>query len=268
MDENKKFDRRKGPRDFSGMLINKNSIVKKVVKKRNPPGDLNKNIPLSKRQLQKMDEFLKVRENETWEKWNIRTKRYRVLSEEELMMTRSGKRIITLGRKKILKYKDEQIIVTIRDKEFHFMKYYLFFIKWAEQKYGIRQNDLELGFHLYENIPLTREQFVNKCLISGTNGETIFKRFIREGYIVKIGHVNPYNKQRQNFPFYILSIGFSKRITSIYKKIVTYSDHDFRGKLGKTMSDEMQKMILEMNTEIQEIIKGTRSRDKINLKCH
>jgi len=61
--------------------------------------------------------------------------------------------------------KNKYIFVQPVVREFDFMRYYGIVIKYYSIKYGIRVEDMQLGFYFYTNIPFTKDRFENAAVL-------------------------------------------------------------------------------------------------------
>jgi hypothetical protein len=64
--------------------------------------------------------------------------------------------------------------------------------------------------------------------------------------------------------FYRFSIKFTNMLSLIYDKIAFQKHFDFKPILGKTIPPEVEKMIMEMATENDDIIKGLKEPENFN----
>ncbi len=238
---------------------------KKKRKKRVGIGSITKKKGLSPYQLRTQEEFLKVRPGESKEAWLHRTRFRRVRTEEELATTKAGKRkLYLLQTKKKNSYKNKIVIRNI-EKDFNFLKYYVFIINWASIHYNIPQTDLELAFHFYENVPFSKDEFVNKCLLVNNLKGNTFNRFKNEGYIIEFRTKQGGMDDAVCNNLYKLSRKFINVLTAIYEKIAFQHHFDYKATFQKIIPKELEGMLIEMANENYEIVKGTKKPSQISL---
>lgn len=265
---------------YAGMKVNpykdayKNVCDKVTGRKKTRKRKANHSSITSKRglsayQLRTQEEFMKIRENETHAQWSMRTRFRRIRTEEEIAMTKAGqKRLERLEKLHIYKKKSRKIKPQIKTlaKDFDFLKYYVFIINWASIKYNIAQADLEIGFHFYENIHFSQDQFQNKCALISYTSRFAFHRFKKEGYIYEFKTKQGSDDgQKKATGRYRLTTKFINVLTAIYEKIAYVVPFDFTPTYTQSMPPELEKMILEMAQENQDILTGKKEPDKIIL---
>ncbi|HEY6143755.1 MAG TPA: hypothetical protein VIV55_10125 [Flavobacterium sp.] len=257
---------------FSGMKKNpysnspKNAIRNKEVgkkrKKKSSNGSVSSKKGLSPYQVRTQAEFMKVREGETTKQWLWRTRFRRLRTEEELAITQNGRKILEKIRMKRNKTTKKKLQVYAQSKNFNFLKYYVFIINWAATKHDIAQTDLEIGFHFYDNIPFTKEQFCNKCLLF-SNSNKHFTRFKNMGYIRPIFTIVNNEGEKKPTGLYKLSVHFVNILTMVYEKLAYQSNFNFRPSHTKTIPPQLEELIIKMAEENNEIITGKKQPDKI-----
>jgi len=228
---------------------------------------------MSEYQLRTMTEFMKVKEGETLQQWQKRTDRRRVKEIDEIkeMALMSPLRVRLRSRERnVIASKNKFIIVQPVDREFDFMRYYGIVINFYAIKYGIRKEDLEVGFYFYSNIPFTRDRFNNAMvLITGSNGGKL-NRFLKNGYMEEIIKT----KKRLNAPdkyvktsLYKLTKLFVEKLTYIYRTLgkmnaIKMEQHD-NSSILSPLPPEAKQMIQDMNDEIMDIQTGRKPQDLI-----
>jgi hypothetical protein len=256
---------------FSGMkqspYVNspKNAIrdksKSKKRKKKVGNGSVTSKKGLSAYQLRTQEQFMKVRPGETKEQWLFRTRFRRVRSEDEVALTQNGrKRIEKMELTRNRQFK-KRVQFRIAEKNFNFLKYYVFIINWASIKFDIPQTDLEIGFHFYENIHFTKSEFANKSLLIGNTTTAAFNRFKKEGYLEEHFSTMGIGTDKKSTGYYRLTSRFIKVLTKIYDKIAYQSHFDFRPTIERKIPPEVEAMIMEMSAENQDIISGQREPD-------
>jgi hypothetical protein len=151
------------------------------------------------------------------------------------------------------------------EKDFNFLKYYIFIINWAAVKFNIRQTDLELGFHFYENVHFTKEEFINKCRLFTHSNERYFKRFLDSHYIYELKTIRGGYTQPQSLGIYRLSARFINVLTAIYDKLTFEEPHDFKPSLERKIPPELEAVLIEMAQENTDIINGKKQPSLISL---
>jgi hypothetical protein len=254
---------KKNPHEISPKNAIRDKVAGRKKKPKASPGSVSKRKGLSEYQLKTQEEFMKVRLGETREQWLIRTRYRRIRTEEELSLTKAGKRKVdklTLERQDP---KNKRIQLWVLNKDFNFLKYYVFIINWAVIKFDITQRDLEIGFHFYENIHFTHEEFTNKTrlFLKPTAGDLFFK-FKKKGYL--ISNKSTVNSEvRRETGLYKLSPAFINILTKVYEKIAYAESFDFKPTLYKTIPTELEAVIIQMAQENQDIVLGKKEPDTI-----
>jgi hypothetical protein len=239
----------------------------KVRKKKSRNGTITKAKGLSPYQLRTQEEFLKIREGETTKEWAHRTRFRRIRTEEEIAATAIGKKKIGIFKKKSKQYENSRVRIKVFDKEFNFLKFYIFVINWASIKYNLPQQDLEIGFHFHQNLPFTKAQFCNKCTLFTKNGRTIFNRLRKNGQIQGF-YSSQLNRKGEKVKtnMFNLSHSFVMVLNEIYKKITYTTSFDFESNMATTMTPELEKLIIEMATENKDILEGKKEPYKFLIK--
>lgn len=269
MEEEQKKDRFRGmkKKPYANLQNGVNCNKPKPRKKKVMNGSIAKAKGLSAYQLRTQEEFLKVRPGETQAQWEKRTRFRRERPEEEIAATTIGKKKIAVFKAKSKKIEDSRIRIQQHDKDFNFLKFYIFVINWASVKYGISQQDLEIGFHFHLNLPFTKAQFLNKCLLFTKRGHATFVRLHSAGHIIEFMTVQTSkDKEKKGTNMYCLSHSFVMVLNEIYKKITFTTSFDFKANTSRTMSPELEKLLHEMSQENNEILTGKKEPYKFLIK--
>lgn len=224
---------------------------------------------LSDYQKRTMESFMKVREGETKEQWQKRTRRRRVkeIDEIEELAQYHPLRIFKRNRDRhSIETKNKFMVIQPTDREFDFLKFYGIVINFYATKYGIRKHDIELGFYFYDNIPFTRDRLENACiLITGTSSNRV-SRLIREGIIEEIIHrAKVYNAEDKMEPtgLFRLTKAFVTKLTYIYRTLGKMNPIRIKQPTLTPLSPEVKQLIQEMNQEIMEIQMGNKPQEKL-----
>lgn len=248
---------------FSGMKTHpyvntaKNAIKENTRKKKQANSSISKKKGLSAYQLRTQEEFMKVREGETREQWVMRTRFRRIRTEEEIALTNAGRKRLEkkdLRRKNSKKKKVLQLKTL--NKDFDFLKYYVFIINWAVAKFNISQLDLEIGFHFYENVHFTKDQFLNKCKLCVKANDNTFKRFIDNGYMYENQTSIEDGINKRKTGLFRLTGRFVGVLTAVYEKIAFQSEFNFKPTYTRTIPLELEKVIIQMAEENKAIVTG------------
>lgn len=230
---------------------------KKKRKKKATPGSVDKKKGLSEYQAKTQDKFMLVREGESEKQWLHRTRFRRLRTEEELANTVRGKKRQYIIQQRVKRQLKNKIISKTAVKDFNFLKYYVFIINWATVKYDVKQKDLEIGLHFYENIQFTRDEFVNKCrLCACRNPEAVFYRFKNLEYIYEMRSIQGNNGVAR--PLHVFKLGrkFTNVLTAIYDRIGFQEATEFKPAFLNTVPPELDKLIYEMAEENLDIMTG------------
>ena len=224
---------------------------------------------MSEYQKKTMAEFFKVKEGETQEQWKKRTSTRRVVDIDEVNPSNTRHPLIVMKRKRNIakiKNKNDYIVTQPMIKEFDFMRFYGIVINFYSIKYGIRKEDLEVGFYFFDNIPFTKERFNNALvLMTGCNNNKI-NRFQKEGLIeeiVKIIKVYKGEDKHERTGLYRLTKIFSNKLTYIYRTLGRMNELRIKQKTLTILPPEIKQLIQEMNEEIIAIQTGDKKQDLI-----
>ena len=214
-------------------------------------------------------ESLKIRPGETKEQWDKRTikkRRYGLNSKEnKIKIASNGKLYFHKRFKKQERMRALTISVRIFERPFDFMKAYPVIMRWANAKYGVVQNDFELGYYFYEGTPFTKLEFESVCTMLGSV-RFVFSRFVKKGYIQNITIVTSKGVEKPT-EYYQLTMRFHQAIGKIYGMITKTAKVNI-GKTGyvEKMSDLLRMEIEKMNDEVVEILKGNQKQETIKIE--
>ncbi len=220
-------------------------------------------------QITTFNSFIKPKSGETEEEWKKRTRCRRILSDEEIEASSANNKF-RIRKKKATKHALE-LANKIHDdqseiRDFEFMKYYGIVINFYAIKYGIRKDDLELGFYFYENTPFLREKFENACVLSSGYISGKFKRFLDNGYLVPMFKIDKTLKRqtRNKTGLYKLSKNFARQLTIIYKVLAKVNPlRVHRQKEMNMLDDDVKQLFIDMNQEMMEIKMGKKPQEKL-----
>lgn len=260
------------PKRFPGM--------KKQPKYGNPHKNKKKYGPFSKEmkikpglsvyQKRTMKEFMEVRPGETLDQWRRRTAKRRVLTDEELK-DRSHTHPLKIRKRSrernAIENKNKYLVVRSVEREFDFMRYYGIVCNYYAIKHSIRKEDIEVGLYFFSNIPFTRGRFENALVLMTGNNQAKLARFINEGLIEEVLHktISPFTKKEKysKSNYFRLTKPFVRILTEMYRVlgkmngIVTYKQ-PISG-----LPEEVKKIIMEMNEEIQDIMTSRKPQQSI-----
>lgn len=214
-------------------------------------------------------ESLKIRPGETKEQWDKRTikkRRYGLnYKDNQIKVASNGKLYLNKRFKKHERMKALSIWIRIYERPFDFMKAYPVIMRWANAKYGVAQNDFELGYYFYEGTPFTKLEFESVCTMLGSV-RFVFSRFVKKGYIQNITIVTSKGVEKQT-EYYQLSTSFNRAIKQIYGMITKTAKVNFNEKgYVEKMSDLLRMEIDKMNDEVVEILKGNQKQETIKIQ--
>jgi hypothetical protein len=257
MDEKK--PRKKIHSDFSGMK--KKPHRGRYKKKYGPFSKSMKVKPgMSDYQKKTMIKFMQVQEGETQEQWKKRTARRRIKEIDEIkeLALMHPLRIKQRNRdRNAIASKNKYIIVQPTEREFDFMRYYGIVCNFYAIKYGIRKEDLEVGFYFYSNIPFTKDRFDNaSVLMTGSNNGKL-ARFVKEGLCEEVLHkiVNPKTRKLkyEKTQLFRLTKEFVKALNQIYRTLGKMNGIRIAQPTLTGLPPEVIQIITDMNDEIQDI---------------
>lgn len=224
---------------------------------------------MSDHQKRTMIKFMEVRPGETLEQWRRRTATRRVKDIDEIdELSRTHKlKVLQRSRERnAIASKNKYIKVQPVEREFDFMRYYGIVINFYAIKYGIRKEDLEVGFYFYSNIPFTKDRFDNALvLMTGSNKQKLY-RFIKEGLVQEVTQLitTPRGLRKyEKTDMFKLTKDFVSRLTFIYRTLgkmnaIVLSQPTLTG-----LAPEVKQIIADMNDEIQDIQTGRKPQDLI-----
>lgn len=224
---------------------------------------------MSDYQKRTMVEFMKVRPGETLAQWRLRTAYRRIKDADEINELSSSHKLRIMQRSRernVQKNKNKYIKVQPVEREFDFMRYYGIVINYYAIKYGVRKEDLEVGFYFYSNIPFTKVRFDNALvLMTGTNQGKL-NRFLKEGLIEELKHriVNQLgNNKYEKTDLFRLTKSFVDRLTYIYRTLGKMNGIQLAQPIFTGLSPEIKQIIADMNDEVQDILTGRKPQDLI-----
>jgi hypothetical protein len=260
----------KKPKRFPGMKKQPKMGRPKQPKKKYGPFSFAAKIKpgMSDYQKRTMKNFMEVKEGETLEQWKKRTRLRRVKEIDEVkeLALQHPLRILQRSRERnVIASKNKFIIVQPVEREFDFMRYYGIVANYYSIKYGIRKEDLEVGFYFYSNIPFTRDSFENVMVLMTGNKTGKLNRFLKEGMLEEIIKVkktlNGPNKDIRTY-LYRLTRNFVDKLTFIYRTLGKMNTIRMNQPIFTPLSPEEKKIIMDMNDEIMDIQMGRKPQDK------
>lgn len=259
-----------GKKRFPGMKNPPKYIKKKRGKKYEPityKGRIK--YGLSDYEKRTMNEFMKVREGETLEEWRKRTRYRRVKELDEIneLHLNHPLRVQARSRERnAIKSKNKFKTIQTVEREFDFMRYYGIVINYYSIKYGIRVEDLQLGFYFYSNIPFSKDRFENAAVLHLGNSRKKLYNFIENGYVEELFHT----QKRYNLPdsqermhLYQLTKKFVFCLTCIYRTLGKMNGIRMDQPILSHLSTEVKQIITDMNDEIMDIHTGRKPQEKI-----
>lgn len=220
-------------------------------------------------QKRTMAEFMKVREGETLEQWRKRTARRRVKEIDEIkeLSLMNPLRVMQRNRERnAIALKNKYLIVQPVEREFDFMRYYGIVGNYFAIKYGLRKEDIEVGFYFYTNLPFTRDRFENvMMLVTGSKTKKL-ARWINEGLLEELIKVEKqYNGPDKHVKthLYRLTRSFVDKLTYLYRTLGKMNKISVHNPLYAMLSKEEKQIIKDMNDHIEDIMTGRKPQEKI-----
>jgi len=270
MDEGKKKQPKNKSRYYPGMKKQPKIGKPKQPKKKYGPFSLQGKIKpgMSDYQKRTMVEFMKVREGETVAQWEKRTSRRRVKEVDEVkeLALMHPLRVLQRSRERnVIASKNKFIVVQPVEREFDFMRYYGIVINYYSIKYGIRKEDLEVGFYFYSNIPFTKDRFENTMVLMTGRKSGKLNRFLKDGLLEEIIKVkktlNGPDKETRTY-LYRLTRTFVDKLTWVYRTLGKMNTIRMSQPVFTPLSAEEKQIIMDMNDEIQDIQTGRKPQEK------
>lgn len=247
----------------------KNKVQGQIVNAKKKTGTIDKVVIQKNYQEITNSEFLKVKSDEKFKTWKNRTINKRILNknvqDNQIKIAPNGKLKVysrtLFGAKKELKL---NVTTYFAERPFDYMRTYAFTMRWASVKFGVIKDDIELGYYFYNGKPFTKAEFTEACIqLSTVRG--VFSRFLKNGYISNISIMSSNGKQVPT-EYYFLTGEFNFVIKSVYMSLSKLAPYSLIRKDCKTeMPEELKDKLIEMNTEITEIILGKKKPEKIKI---
>lgn len=225
---------------------------------------------MTENQLKRYNKFMQVKEGETHEQWQKRTRRYRVVEDEEAQALPAMNKYRIRYRKKE-KSRREYQNSWHRDqsklRDHNYLKYYGVVMNFFSIKYNIRKDYLEMFMFFYENDPFTRSRFENAAVLICGSSKDVFKIFSHMGYIYQMVTYDIDDKNNEvahELGLYKLNNNTVRMITTIYKVISMEKVISMHSQPAlSVMSKDEKSIFMEMNQEINEIMTGKKPTSEI-----
>jgi len=214
-------------------------------------------------------EFLKVREGETLEQWRKRTIHRRVRDVDEIMELKLTHPLrINLRNRERNKIEQQNKFLRVQcvEREFDFLRYYGIVVNYFSIKFGIRVEDIQIGFYFYSNIPFTKERFDNAAVLHYGTSLSKHSRAIREGLIVElIQTIKHYDKENtyKKTSLYQLTPGFLLQLNAIYRTLGKMNTIQLKQPIFSGLSPEIMQIMKDMNDDIMDIQTGRKPTQKL-----
>lgn len=232
-------------------------------------GKVRKN--LSVLQKRNLAEFLKVREGETKEQWEKRTRRRRIIPESEMsrLCNKNPIKINFRKRKKKLRgYLNKLIVMDILETEYDYLRFYGIVLNYYSILHHLPKHYFEIGLYFNNNMPFDRERFENVVILNTGNCESDFNCFLRHKLIVNVFRTEKNikgNLKHFKTGLYRLSPAFIIVLKSMYRTLARLKPLATLNKSFLTpLPKETVQIIHEMNDEINAILK--REKEPILIK--
>jgi len=252
-------------RKYNGRKKGNSNLIQGELKEKNPaPNSAKANFRDESTLSSK--EFLKVRPGESQEEWEKRTAKKRVYKTADGMtikVAHNGKLAVSKRR---AKGKSKELIMQIRvrfhERPYDYLKMYAFVLRWANVRFGILKDDLEIGYYFFEGTPFTKQEFELICNQLGSV-RGVFPRFLKKRYLANISIMTQEGVMK-NTEYYQLSTKFNNVLRNIYDLLskvnpVTTTDNQNY----KKVNPELKATIDRMNDEIIETLSGAKKQELI-----
>jgi len=214
-------------------------------------------------------EFLKVREGETVEQWRKRTIHRRVRDVDEIMELKLTHPLrINLRNRNRHKIEQQNKFIRVQcvEREFDFLRYYGIVVNYFSIKFGIRVEDIQIGFYFYSNIPFTKERFENAAVLHYGSSKLKHQRAINEGLIEELMQtIKHYDKENtyKKTSLFQLTHGFLLQLTHIYRTLGRMNTIQLNQPIFSGLSPEIMQIMKDMNDDIQDIQTGRKPTEKL-----
>lgn len=254
-----KQDGRKNNGRFAGTT--KNKIQGKLAEKKDNFGSAKQKK--NRFQTESMEEFLKIREGETFEQWNKRTSPKRihgVNKNNNLKIAKLGKVVIDRERLTgMAKEKQVRIRHKFIERPYDFLENYAFIMRWASIRYGISKDDIEIAFFFYGKGMFTKDEFTRVCVQLGTV-KGVWARFVSKPYITSAVLVTKDNVVKE-MEYYQLTAEFSRLLLAVYGGLskvnkLTLTIRSSAQYKRNVVHKELNDFLEQLNREVDETIKG------------
>jgi len=217
----------------------------------------------NKFQTQSMEEFLKIREGETFEQWNKRTSEKRlhgVNKKNNLSIAKNGKVVVDRERLKGMA-KEQQVRIRHKfiERPYDFLENYAFILRWASIRYNILKDDIEIAFFFYGKGMFTKDEFTRVCVQLGTV-RGVWSRFINKPYITPAVLVTKDNVVKE-MEYYQLTAEMSRLLLAVYGGLskvnkLTLTIRSSAQYKRNVVHKELNDFLEQLNREVDETIKG------------
>lgn len=228
---------------------------------------------MSQHQLKTYNKFMKVKDGETREEWLKRTRTRRVVEKDEIKDLPDTNKLRIYEKKKShnsREYHNRLLKDQSAVRNFDFLKYYGMVMNYYAIKYGMKKEDLEVGFYFYEYGFFTKDIFHNVCVLIYGSSKGHFNRFLSDEYIcpvVKTNKNSQFKEVEVDTGYYKLHHGLVLRLKEIYEVIAKKKPLRVGGTNGShasLLSKEEKQLFQDMNQDITEILAGNKPAEKLN----
>jgi len=239
----------------------KNKIQGKIAEKKDNFGSAKEKR--NRFQTESMEEFLKIREGETFEQWNKRTSEKRlhgVNKKNNLSIAKNGKVVVDRERLTgMAKEKQVRIRHKFIERPYDFLENYAFIMRWASIRYNISKDDIEIAFFFYGKGMFTRDEFTRVCVQLGTV-RGVWARFVSKPYITPAVLVTKDNVVKE-MEYYQLTAEFSRLLLAVYGGLskvnkLTLTIRSSAQYKRNVVHKELNDFLEQLNREVDETIKG------------
>lgn len=254
--EGKKPDGRKNNGRKKGTTVNK--IKGKIAPKKDNFGSAL--VKTNKYQSQTIEEFLKVRDGETFEQWSRRTESRRIHGISKNNNISIAKRGIVEIKPDKLKGMDRTLQLKVLnrfiERPYDYLENYAFILRWASVRYGISKDDIEIAFYFYNKGMFTDSEFNRVCLMLGTV-RGVWARFIRNQYVVQSFIITKDDIVKE-FEYYQFTNEFLRLLRAVYGALskinkLTLTARTSSNYKRNVVSPELNEFLEQLNREIIEV---------------
>jgi hypothetical protein len=159
---------------------------------------------------------------------------------------------------------EHQLLFITKGREFNYLKYAHSMMHLAGLKYDITVEDLLISLYLYGyELPINKEFFMSYLRVTGTPKVSVFDRFVRKGYIIKVKRKSVNTKELNEINLYIVSSQMKYICHYFYKRMEGLTTISQTGKKTTEQKQKLHEILSQMDDEFKELRTGIKQPEPI-----